>query len=342
MRESIIPVPYKTILIACGLGIAFTKAAMGQPLELTLPIDCTLNETCWIARYMDRVSGNDKADYRGGLQTQDKHKGTDFAIQDLGAMEHGVLVLAAADGIVLRKRDGMSDKAVNDKNRKEIEGKECGNALILEHADGWQTQYCHLKQSSITVQVGDAVKAGASMAKVGLSGLTEFPHLHFMLRQVRDHQPPLDIDPFDGGIFESPQATNKQEKSFWRTTPAYSEAVVLPPLVTNTRTTRQTMWHEQRIINAASAEALIVQARGFHTQKRDRWSFSLVSPNGKPIKLKTIIQSKNRQLVQAYAGIKRPEGGFAPGIWSVYVELTRDGKTLSRRSSTVTVTQSTN
>jgi hypothetical protein len=39
--------------------------------------------------------------------------------------------------------------------------------------------YAHLRWGSRTVKVGDAVKAGAPIAKLGSSGPTERPHLHF-------------------------------------------------------------------------------------------------------------------------------------------------------------------
>ncbi|WP_262693390.1 M23 family metallopeptidase [Kordiimonas aquimaris] len=290
---------------------------------------------------MDRASGKNKADYRAGPQTQDKHKGTDFAVQDMGAMERGINALAAADGIILRKRDNMPDTAVNGVNKKEIEGKECGNALIVEHMGGWQTQYCHLKQGSITVKIGDSVNAGSPLAQVGLSGLTEFPHLHFMVRQMRTSQSSLDIDPFDGGVFETPPSGGIQNDSLWQALPKYSETVMLPPLITTTRTNRRTMWQAQKSIDATTAEALIIQARGFHTRKGDEWRFSLIMPDGKTRTLKTIVQARNRQLIQAYAGIKKPAKDFMPGVWSGEVKLVRDGKVLDSRSSTVNVTRST-
>lgn len=287
---------------------------------------------------MDREPGKDKADYRGGLQTEDKHKGTDFALRDLGVMARGVAVLAAAGGKVLRLRSNMPDVAVDDSNRKNVTGMECGNAVIIEHADGWQTQYCHLKQGSITVKVGDTVSAGAPIAEVGLSGLTEFPHLHFMVRQMLKQQPALDIDPFDGGVFETSQAERRPTTSLWETAPAYTSSIVMPPLITTAQPDRRAMWRAQETIDGNEAEALVVQARGFHTRAEDTWQFVLYEPGGRERFRRNIEQKNNRQLIQAFAGIKKPAAGFIPGVWSAEVTLIRGGEIIETRKQLVTVT----
>ena len=46
--------------------------------------------------------------------------------------------------------------------------------------------YAHLRQGSLRVKVGDAVKAGAPIAKLGNTGPSEGPHLHFGLLDKPD------------------------------------------------------------------------------------------------------------------------------------------------------------
>ena len=143
--------------------------------------------------YVDLDPGPGALDMACNKLTYDGHKGTDFAITDLKEMQHGVSVLAAASGTVKAVRDGMEDMAVTITTHHEIDGKECGNGVLLDHGNGWTTQYCHMKKDSVQVHPGERVEAGQSLGLVGLSGETEFPHLHFAVRHLDNV-----IDPFTG------------------------------------------------------------------------------------------------------------------------------------------------
>lgn len=57
-----------------------------------------------------------------------------------------------------------------------------GNVVKIKHADGTESVYGHVKYNSITVKVGDTVKAGQKIAVVGSSGYSSGPHLHFEIR----------------------------------------------------------------------------------------------------------------------------------------------------------------
>lgn len=56
-----------------------------------------------------------------------------------------------------------------------------GNVVIVEHPNGMETRYAH--QSSIDVAVGEQVAAGQVVGRVGSTGLSTGPHLHFELRR---------------------------------------------------------------------------------------------------------------------------------------------------------------
>ncbi len=61
-------------------------------------------------------------------------------------------------------------------------GKESDGAVVVKirHADGYTTLYAHL-DPTLEVSVGQQVSAGQVIGKVGLTGVTTGPHLHFGL-----------------------------------------------------------------------------------------------------------------------------------------------------------------
>ncbi len=56
-----------------------------------------------------------------------------------------------------------------------------GNLVVLEHEGGWRSYYAHNRDNE--VQVGDEVRAGKVIARIGSTGRSTGPHLHFEVRQ---------------------------------------------------------------------------------------------------------------------------------------------------------------
>ena len=90
-------------------------------------------------------------------------------------------VLAVADGTVVYIHDGMPDEMPSVLMVPKSKSDYGGNNVILEIAPNVFAWYAHLRQGSLTVKVGDTVKAGAPIAKLGNTGPSEGPHLHFGL-----------------------------------------------------------------------------------------------------------------------------------------------------------------
>jgi murein DD-endopeptidase MepM/ murein hydrolase activator NlpD len=52
-----------------------------------------------------------------------------------------------------------------------------GNLIVIQHQDGVETRYAHLAATG--VREGDSVAAGQVIGRVGSTGRSTGPHLHF-------------------------------------------------------------------------------------------------------------------------------------------------------------------
>jgi len=112
-------------------------------------------------------------------------------------------VLAIGDGVVAACGNGYPDSLAEKPDeysmermrevatRLKKEGVEylnilCGNYVIIDHLNGEFSAYCHLSQGTIAVKAGEAVKQGQVIAKVGNTGNSSAPHLHFQLMDSPD------------------------------------------------------------------------------------------------------------------------------------------------------------
>lgn len=57
-----------------------------------------------------------------------------------------------------------------------------GWGVQILHHDGHSTLYLHMRERSVDVTIGQTVKAGQTIGRVGMTGTATGPHLHFMLR----------------------------------------------------------------------------------------------------------------------------------------------------------------
>ena len=95
-------------------------------------------------------------------------------------------VLAVADGTVVSIQDGKPETTPNVPMIPETREDYGGNHVILEIAPNVFALYVHLHPGSLTVKVGEVVKAGAPLAKIGNTGPSMGPHLHFGLSDKPD------------------------------------------------------------------------------------------------------------------------------------------------------------
>ena len=95
-------------------------------------------------------------------------------------------VLAVADGTVVSVHDGMSDQTPFVLMTPKSTSDYGGNNVMVEIAPNVFAWFAHLRQGSIAVKVGDAVKAGAPIGKLGNTGPSEGPHLPLGLLDKAD------------------------------------------------------------------------------------------------------------------------------------------------------------
>jgi murein DD-endopeptidase MepM/ murein hydrolase activator NlpD len=64
-----------------------------------------------------------------------------------------------------------------------------GKVVVIEHGDGYLTLYAH--NSKILVSPGQYIRRGETVAKVGSTGRSSMPFLHFEIRKGHEPQNPM-------------------------------------------------------------------------------------------------------------------------------------------------------
>jgi Peptidase family M23 len=291
--------------------------------DLSWPVDCTLGDTCFIQNYVDRDPGPDDTDFTCGPLTYDGHDGTDIALNSDAAMTAGVPVLAAADGTVRGIRDGMPDIRISDPAAPPLDGRDCGNGVAIDHGDGWETQYCHMKQGSISVKEGQTVTSGTPLGMIGLSGNTEFPHLHIAVRKDG-----VELDPFDPdnalSCGEPPAA------ALWVTPTAYVAGGIISAGFESKVPTFDEVKNDTRAIDLRTdAPALVLWAHVFGGRANDVLVLEIISPQGRIIAERIRIDRTQAQLFRAI-GKRRNSEVWPTGDYTGLVRLMRDGIEIAR------------
>jgi hypothetical protein len=95
--------------------------------------------------------------------------------------DYGADVIAVANAKVVSVLNDLDDQVpgrLPEPSSITIETVD-GNHIVLDLGGGRFAFYAHLQKNSIKVHPGDAVKKGAVLAKLGNTGNTSAPHLHF-------------------------------------------------------------------------------------------------------------------------------------------------------------------
>lgn len=95
--------------------------------------------------------------------------------------DYGADVMAVADGTVVDTLDTLDNQVpgrLPDPRTINIHNVD-GNHIVLDLGNGFFAFYAHLQKDSVLVKPGQRVKRGQVLAKLGNTGNTSGPHLHF-------------------------------------------------------------------------------------------------------------------------------------------------------------------
>jgi murein DD-endopeptidase MepM/ murein hydrolase activator NlpD len=297
------------------VGAAAAVDAVSAPI-LELPVACQIGAACVVQNYVDQDPGPGARDHTCGPLSYDGHEGTDIRVAGRPEMAAGVAVLAAAPGVVRALRGGEADRAASQA------GPEAGNAVVLDHGGGWESQYSHLRQGSVAVATGQRVAAGTRLGLIGWSGRAEFPHVEFALR----HRGRA-IDPFTGA--PAGGGCGREPAPLW--SPAAQAALAYQAGGLLRAGFAAEAPELARALDGAydaplniRAPALVFWAVTWGLREGDRETIRLIAPDGRTLAEGSGALPRNEAQWLRYIG-KKPNGtGFPPGRYRGEYRVTRE------------------
>ncbi|MFC4312300.1 M23 family metallopeptidase [Steroidobacter flavus] len=190
-----------------------TVAGKGVELSATLPVASNMARTDWLFP----LRGVSYVGWGASLHTAHRwvlpeayaldiarlgesgltYRGEGTRFSDYYA--YGTDVYAAAAGKVVEAVNDVSEDATllqrpnettdayfarvreNQAKLMESENGPMGNHVIIDHGDHVYSLYAHLRPASVRVRVGDNIAAGTLLGRLGSSGNSTEPHLHFQV-----------------------------------------------------------------------------------------------------------------------------------------------------------------
>lgn len=309
-----------------------------EKFSLALPVDCTIGVECFIQNYFDHGKNGIFRDYKCGYLSYPNHHGTDFRVPHLSTSLTRTKVLAAAKGTVLATRNGEPDLPISVRGKEKTAGKEAGNSVLIDHGDGWMTQYSHLKENSIQVKRGQSVSQGEVLGLIGESGNAEFPHVDFSVRYKGEK-----IDPFfpykkevscDEMAVADPNLWNESA----RTILSYTPTGALQAGFSNSIPSRIEVESSDKTIPVATIALgpLVYWVELFGLQNNDQWEIKLWGNNpNKPLVVYSQVISGNKAVYIAAAGKKNMGTRWPTGIYIGEFKLKRNGKTIVEKNMSI-------
>jgi hypothetical protein len=103
---------------------------------------------------------------------------------------YGQTIYSATAGEVVAVRDDLANAPISDTSggNPTISGSRdyAGNSVVVKIKDHAYASYGHMVPGSVVPKVGDKVKVGDELGKLGSSGNSSVPHLHFGIQETPD------------------------------------------------------------------------------------------------------------------------------------------------------------
>lgn len=301
--------------------------------RFVLPVQCEIGRSCLVQKLVDHDPGPGRKDYRCGTLTTDGHDGVDIRLRTMQDMAQGYAVVAAASGIVLRVRDGEPD--ISSRKRTDRNGRDAGNGVVIDHGNGWETQYSHMMMNSLTVRIGQRVAAGQRLGLVGLSGNSEFPHLHFTVRQAGRA-----VDPFTGAAVPG-QCHAEERAALWSAETArvlrYIPTTVIASGLASEVPPRAVAERLDAPLAVPRNAPLLLWVDVSGARDGDIQSFTITGPTGQSAHLQQLRVDGGGLSWFAFSGKKAPPKGWQTGRYLGHYTLKRGGQIVGSATTSVTI-----
>ena len=282
--------------------------AKANAIELLFPVACHLMTDCWITDHVDLDQGLSRSeDYMCGDKASDNNKSTHISLANRKAASNIFPVMASANGTVIKAQNV---------------GGFCGEHVVIQHDDHWETSYCHLKEASVKIRKGQTVARGDVIGEIGLSGLTEWPHLSFAVTRNG-----MVFDPFSGR--STLEGCHTKSQPLWEGgfNPPYEPAHVTDIGFTVGRVAERdialgNMPDIDRI--DVKTPQLSVWAMLMNIKRNDQITMILENPDEKVINKIQISVEDDKNIFPIYFVTRRKDFLWPSGYYKGSVTITRD------------------
>ena len=305
------------------VGSAQEGTAPTEGFSLGWPLECAVFEDCFIKNYPDLRAGTNMVtptDYKCGKRTSPGLEGTQIVFKD-HATTRNQPVLAMGGGRVMFVVDGLSDvRRYGARSRKA-----CGNYVVVRHSSTHSTKYCHLREGTVPVKVGERVEAGAQLGQIGSSGATEHPILKVLLTTKG-----TPTDPFTGRDLSEPsECFAASDKQLWAEEIQYPAAgVMAASFALGAPTSTDIAFNAAQITELPpEMTTLTAWVKVYGVKKGDREVMTIKTPEGE-----IWHEAKRRHPIAAnfwtaMASVE-PSSALMPGVWQGVYTLKRGGENI--------------